>query len=473
MIALSLVQADQVYKTQSDILAEILAALLVRLPDANLGPDSLFRIWAEVFSSTSEGLYLGMQLLHDDMFIQTMSSLALVRAGDMYGRQQKVGTLSTGNVTFSAVGGTYIPIGTVVSAVRASAGDTLDFVTTIDATVPSPGIPTAPTTVDGGTGGGQPAGLYEYGITFVTAAGETALGVTSAPISILNNHKINVSDIALGGPGTLTRNLYRRVNGGPWGLTGSVADNTTTVFVDNTGTTSFTPPDVSTAEGITLAASSSQVGTDYNVGPGTITDISDGPTGLLTVTNPAAFTGGSDPEDIEDFRLALLQWVRAPQSGSALDLKAWAESIDGIETATVFPNVDLSGAAAPGTVSVRVTGTGGTVPTPDLVSLVSSTLLSHDLANITIIVGTFTAHPINVTVTTLRTSGYALTDIQPSAISAITNYLNSVPVGGTVYAAGVVDAVFGQAGIVNVTTTFTDTVLAATEKATVGTITVN
>jgi Baseplate J-like protein len=469
------VQGDLVYKSQADILAEILAALLVRLPDANLGPDSLFRIWAEVFSNTSEGLYLGMQLLHDDMFIQTMSALALVRAGEMYGRPQKPGTLATGSVTFAGTGGTYIPLGTIVSAPRASVGDTLDFQTSTADTIPNPGIPIAPTTADGGASGGTlPNGLYEHGITFVTAAGETALGATSAPLNLGNNHKIAMTNIPLGGPGTTARNIYRRFNGGTWGFISGIADNTTTVFTDNDNTpTAQTPPTDSTAEGISLVATALLVGVDYNVAPGTITDISSGPAGLVSVTNAAAFTGGSDPEDIEAFRQALLQWVRAPQSGSAADLQAWAQSIDGVETATIFPNVDLSGAAAPGTVSVRITGTGGSIPPPALVNQVLTELLSHDLANITILVGTFTGHPINVTVTTLRSPGYAVADITPSVQQAISAYINSVPVGGTVYVAGILDAAFGLAGMVNVTTTFTDTALAPTEKATVGTITVN
>ena len=471
---MSLVQADVVYKSQSDILAEVLAAMLVRLPDANTGPDSLLRIWAEVFSNTTEGLYLGMQLLHDDMFIQTMSALALMRAGEMYGRPQKPGTLATGNVTFAGTGGVYIPVGTIVSAPRASLDDTLDFETTVDGSIANPGIPVAPVTADGGGSGALPAGLYEHGVTFVTASGETALGATSIPLTLANNHKIAMTNIPLGGPGTTARNIYRRFNGGVWQFVQPIADNATTVLTDNNNApTAQIPPDTSSAEGITLAASAMLVGTDYNVAPGTITDISTGPAGLVSVTNAASFTGGSDPEDIEAFRQALLQWVQAPQSGSSADLQAWAQSIDGIESATVFPNVDLSGAAAPGTVSVRVTGTDGSVPSPDLVTAVSNELLSHDLANITILVGTFAAHPVDVTITTTLQPGYALADITPSAQAAITSYLNSVPVGGTIYQAGIIDAVFGLAGIITLSTTFVDTDLAPTEKATVGTITVN
>jgi uncharacterized phage protein gp47/JayE len=465
-------QTDIVYKTSSDIVADVLAALLVRLPDANTGDDSIFRIWAEIFSGTAEGLFLGMQLLHDDMFIQTMSALALVRAGEMYGRPQKPGTLASGHVTFTGTGGTYIPIGAIVSAPRASLDDTLDFETIEDGTVSNPGIPTAPTCLDGGTGT-IGTGLYEYAVTFVTTTGETALGAISIPVLVTTaGRSINMSAIPLGGPGTTGRNIYRRVDGGAWGRLTSLGDNTATTYHDNGTTTATLPPTVSTAEGIILAAAAADVGTDYNVLPGTITDLSDVPAGIASVTNAAAFTGGAVDEDIETFRTELLKTVRAPQSGSPQDLESWAEAVDGVETATAFPNLNLSNVATPGTVSVRITGPGGIVPGTPVVTAVQTALAARDLANITILVGTFSTHAISLTVTTTRATGYVLADVTPSAQQAITDYLASVPIGGTVYVQGVLAAVFGLPGILTVASTFTDTVLGATEKAVPGTLTI-
>lgn len=462
-----MVQADQVYKSQSDILAELLAALLVRLPDANTGPDSIFRIWAEIFSNTAEGLYLGMQLLHDDMFIQTMSSLALVRAGEMYGRPQKPGVLAAGSVTFAGTGGTFVPLGTVVSAPRASQDDSLDFQTTAAGTIPAPGIPTAPTAADAGAGA-LAAGTYEYAVTFITAGGETALGAISNALTIAINHNVTLTAVPLGGPGTTARKIYRRVNGGAWAnvdaLNATFANNTTTTGTDSDTTPTGVAPTASTAEQITLAAAATDVGSDYNVATGAITDLSDAPAGLSSVTNTASFTGGADAEDIEAFRQALLEFVRAPQSGSAADLQVWAESIDGVETATVFPNVDLSNVAAPGTVSVRITGPNGATPDPTVVAAVLAYLQSKDLANITILVGTFSAHNIDVTADVTTDVGYVLADVTDSAIAAMTAYINSVPIGGTVYKAGIIDSIFGLPGIINVTTTFADTAVAATEK---------
>lgn len=466
--------ADQVYKSGDDIVADVLAAWATRIPDMELGEDSIARIWTEVFANTVEGLYLGQQLLHDDMFIQTANALALARFGEMFGRPQQPGALATGSVRFDGAGGTYVAQGTAVASPRPAVGDALIFETTEDGTIPDPGVPDAPTLADHGADANPAAGTYEYAITFLTDGGETELGTVSDPLIKGNAHSIDLSDISVGGPGTTGRNIYRRVDGGDWGLVDTLADNVTTVYNDANAATTTAPPDTSTAERITLTAQASDVGVDYNVAIGAITDLQDVNPGLSGVTNTVAFTGGDDEEDIETFRTELLKRVRAPQSGSKADLESWATDVDGVESATAFPNVDLAGAAAPGTVTVRISGPNGAIPDAGTVTAVQDYLDSKDLANITILVGTFTGVPVDVDVTIDLASGYTTADVEAQVTQAITDYLNSVPVGGTVYLAGIFHAVFGLAGVETLTITdpATDTVLADDEKATPGTITV-
>lgn len=467
---------DTIYRPRDQIVADILAAWAVRVPGINTGPDSIINMDAQVFAEIAEGLFLQAQLVHDDIFIQSASALALQRYGEEFGRPQLGGTMALGNVRFEGAAGTFIPAGTQVGAPRPSEDDELIFETTADATIPSPGLPTALVAADGGTGGTL-SGTYEYVVTFTTAEGETTAGPVSNAITVAATHKVSLSGIPIGGAGTLHRRIYRRLNGGAWGLLVEILDNTTTTYLDNIATTAPLPPTQSTAERVTVAAQATEVGVDYNAGIGTIVDLVGDPgsgivTGLAGVTNVAAFTGGSDDEDIEDFRQALLDWVRAPMSGSGNDLVAWAETVDGVESATAFPNVNLSGTATPGTTTVRISGPGGTVPSGTVVANVLAELQSHDLANITLLVGTFTPHTINVTVDVTTDSSYVLADVTPSVQAAITDYINSLDVGATVYASGILAAVFPLAGIKNVTTTFTDTTVAATEKPTPGTITV-
>lgn len=459
--------ADIIYKDAATIVAEIAAAWQARIPDIQLGPDSIARIWAEVFGNTVEGLMLMAQLLHDDMFIHTMNALALQRSGEMYGRPQKAGTIATGTLRFSGAGGTYIVQGTTVAAPRPSIDDALIFATSVDGTIPNPGVPDAPVATLAANAAGLADGTYEYAVTFLTIGGETEVGASSgAIITSAGNRQINLTAIPLGGPGTASRNIYRRVGGGAWSLVHLLADNVTVVWNDTGAAAGAAPPLSSTAERITLAASATDVGADYNVAIGAITDLQTVESGLSEVTNQVPFTAGSDPEDIEAFRIALLKRVRSPQSGSVPDLESWATDIDGVDSATAFKNQNLAGVATPGTVAVRISGPEGSIPSGGTVAAVQAYLDARDLANITIQVGTFAAHNIDVTVDVTTSTGYLLADVTNQVVAAITDYINSLPVGATVYKAGIIDAIFGLSGIENVTVSVpaADTAVAATEK---------
>jgi hypothetical protein len=83
-------------------------------------------------------------------------------------------------------------------------------------------------------GVGLLTGAYYYGVTFVTASGETEGGVTSLPITAATN-KILVSGIPTWYGRTVTsRKLYRTAAGGSQlKLVATIADNTTTTYDDN------------------------------------------------------------------------------------------------------------------------------------------------------------------------------------------------------------------------------------------------
>jgi uncharacterized phage protein gp47/JayE len=437
---------EVVYKDRETILSEVLARWQARISDIATGQDTITRIWSEVFSDTAEGLMLAMQLLHDDIFVQTMSALALVRAGEQYGRPQKAGLLAVGSVRITGTGGTFVGTDTIVGAPRTNLDDTLA------------------------------AGTYEHAVSFVTAAGETEIGASSTALVLAGSRQISITNIPLGGTGTIGRNVYRRLNGGTWNLVTTLANNTATTYTQNAVAGSQTPVADSTAEAITLTAQSDETGAEYNVAPGTITEITDGATigNLSTVTNGAAFTGATDPEDIEVFRSALLDWVRSPASGGPGDLKVWAEAVDGVESATVFENMDLAGASAPGTATVRISGPEGSVPPSDVVTAVSDALNARDLAVITILVGTFTPNPVNVTAVITPATGYVLADLSAQITEAVQDYINGVPVGGTVYTAGVIDAIFGLPGVATVSVSAPaapGATSTATQKPTLGTVT--
>jgi len=460
------VQADQVYKSYDQALAEILAAWVARIPDINTSPDTIVYLWSSVLANSAEGFYLAMQLLHDDQFIQTASQLALQREGEQYGRSQKAGTLASGTVRFAGAGGAFIATGSQVGAPRPALNDTLVFETADDATIPDPGTPTAPSAAAGSAG--NLTGTIEWAVTFTTAAGETEVGAASNTL-VVSSKQVDLTAIPTGGDGTLHRKIYRRSNGGDWKFVHEIADNTTTTYTDNVadGSLGGAPPAESTAEQVSVAAVATETGVDYNVATGAISTLVAVDADVTSVTNAAPFTGGEDGESIEEFRQKLLEWVRAPQSGSPVDLVAWATSIDGVDSATIFKNEDLSGTPALGTVSIRIAGPDGAIPDAGTITAVEDYIASKDLANITILVGTFTATTVAVDVTLTLESGFSLSDVEDSVVQAACDYVNSIPPGGTVYVAGLYDAIFGLAGVTTlvVTAPASNTAIADDHKA--------
>lgn len=463
---------DAMFRSRSEILSEMLAALQAAIADAYVGDDGALTIIFTVEAGQLENLYLANQLLLEDSFITTASFAALRRYGAVYGLAMQDGTQSAGTLIFSGGGGTYIPIGTEVAYDPGAGLDVIYFETTSDGTIPNPGTPNAPTAAINATAGNL-NGLYEYVVTFVTASGETLVSAESNAVNPVSQ-RVNLTNIPLGGPGTIARRIYRDKGGtGTYRRVTEIADNTSTSYTDNitdaaVASGSLAPSD-DTAHSITVNAQSQNTGVEANVAAGAITELTNAPATLTDVVNGVDFTGGSDPESTEDFRRRLLDLIQNPQTGSANDLKNWAESVAGVGTATVFPN-----SPGAGQVTVRITGESGSVPSSQLISDVQAELNSKDLANITIIVTSFTAVPTNITVDVTTTGTYTLSDVTPSVQAALTNYINSLDVGESILIAGIIDAVYGLPGVTNVivTTPATDLTTNATDKRTPGTISV-
>ena|SRR5215471_165721 len=466
---------DTFYRRRQDIVAEMFAELQGIIPDVYLGDDGVISIIFTVESGQLENVYLANQLLAEDMFIHTASAVALSQFGAMYDLPIHSGTRSTGTVTFEGAGATYIPVGSQVAYDPGSGLDPVIFETGVDGTVPDPGDPDPPTVAVNAVAGNL-NGTYEYIVTRVTSTGETLPSDGSATVNPVNQ-QVNVSAIAVGGPGCTGRNLYRDKNGAGNYRRIATLDNVVTTFTDNvtdaTANTGASLPTVDNAHQITVDAMALDPGVSGNVAIGAVTDIVDAPAGLIGVTNPVAFTGGSDQEDLEDYRQRLLDRVRSPQTGSKLDIQTWAESVDGVESATVFPN-DNMGTPTNGHVTVRISGPNGTIPAQSVIDATLAYLNSLGQANITYHVTTFTAVPTNVTVDVTLATGYAMADITTQVQNAVINYINNQPVGGTIYISGIVDAVFGLVGITDVvvTTPTSNQTATSVQKRTPGTISV-
>lgn len=468
------VEADVIYRTRDQILTDLIQRWQSRIPDAHVEEDGNVRMLFEVIAEIDEGVYLANQILRDNIFIQSANLVELRRHGEQFGLAVKSGLKATGTLRFSGIGGKFLPAGQVVGT-DVGEGDVLYYLTTADATIPNPGDPTAPTLVDSGVASNPLAGTYTYLVTFVTTEGETEAGLPSLPLVTSAARRIDVSAIAIGGTGTTARKLYRQRDGLGYKLVTTIANNTATTFQDTIieGSLGAAPPLISTAERVSVAGEAEEAGEAYNAAIGAILELVSVPDGVTDVTNTTLFTGGTDEEDMETYRTRLLDFIRNPKTGSRGDMEAWAEEVDGVDTATAFANDNL-GVPTNGHVTVRIAGPNGTTPGGTVVTAVQTYLDSKDIANITIHVATFTAVPTNVTATITLAAGFVLADVSASVQTAITDYINDVPVGGTVYVAGLIDAVFGLPGVATVVINppASDQTATATQKRTPGTITV-
>lgn len=467
-------EGDVLFLSRDEILAELRGQMQLLIPDVYLGPDGNLNLLFEVASGVIETVFQALQILSEDMFVMTANEASLENWGIQYGEERKQGTPATGNLLFAGEGGTAIPIDAEVAYDPGTGEEPRYFVTTETDTIPNPGTPTAPNIADGGAGA-MVAGTYEYAVSFVTAQGETEIGAISSALVQAINRQINLTAIPIGGLGTISRKIYRQRDLGGFKYVKTIADNVTVANTDNVaeGALGAAPLTESTAERVLMTAQSDDNGEIFNMLPNTITVLTNVPDGITSVTNPATFSGGTDREATEDYRTRLLNIIRAPGVGAVADIQAWAESVEGVESATVYENDNL-GVATNGHVTVRISGPNGTVPDAGVIAAVQTELDSHDLANVTFHVGTFTPTVTAVTVDVTLATGYTLADVTPSVQFAETEYINGLGVGETWYHTGAEAAVWGLPGIVDAVVTIpaTNQATGATAKRTPGTITV-
>jgi len=462
------------YQTRDQWLATMLSTLQSYIADAYIGEDGITYILFAVEAGQFEQLSLANQILLQECFPQTASFAALKLYGEMFNIPLLVGTPAIGTVTLSGSDGLVIPAGSLVGAPRGYGLDPITFSTDSDVTCASPGTPTPPTTAINVTAGNL-NGSYEYAVTFVTATGETLQSVDSVAVAPVNQ-QVNLTAIPIGGTGTTSRRIYRQKNGiGAYSLVTTIANNTATTYTDNIADASVgaSAPSVDTAHNVNMTATAVEAGANGNVVPGAISVLVNVPAGTLAVTNAAAFTDGSDDEDMEAYRARLMERIGDPNTGSASDLKSWAEAVPGVEMATVFPNDNL-GTPTNGHVTVRISGPGAAVPDATVVANVLAALQAQDVANITIHVATFTPKVQNVTIDVTTDATHTLGDVTPSVQQAVADYIDEIPVGGTLYVAGLEWATFALPGIIdcNVTSPTTNQTSLNTEKFQVGTVTV-
>lgn len=183
------------------------------------------------------------------------------------------------------------------------------------------------------------------------------------------------------------------------------------------------------AEGtVTVAVQCTQTGTIGNTGIGTVILLSSRITGVTSVTNESAITGGTDEEDDASLieRIEEYDTTQGESfTGNIADYKRWAMSVDGVGDATVVPANDDTGL-----VTIVLTDANGDPATEELCTAVYNYIMSPDdpgsrLApiNAYLQVEAPDTTAIGVKATVELTDGATIESVQAAFLAQLTQYL--------------------------------------------------
>lgn len=145
--------------------------------------------------------------------------------------------------------------------------------------------------------------------------------------------------------------------------------------------------------------------------------------GFDSVTDSVLYQPGTEKEDDETYRARILDRKRNPERGGVpMDYKIWAESVEGVVSATPFPRNRGNG-----TVDILISGPNG-IPDQALIDKVQAyidTKTPADIADGGVLVIAPTGAAVDVTLTGCEwREGYDLASGTPIVETALKDYIN-------------------------------------------------
>ncbi len=185
-------------------------------------------------------------------------------------------------------------------------------------------------------------------------------------------------------------------------------------------------------------------GTGGNAVPGSVRFLTACPLAVTGVTNPAAFTGGTDEEDDQTFRSRILEsYQRLPNGANT----AWYET-----TAMRCPGVTAAKAVGraegPGTVNVYVTGENG-LPDEALLANVQAELQEKREIAVTVKVLSPTSRTVNVAVQVAPKDGADKEAVLEAARQAIAGFFSGRLLGKALLLAELGNRLYRLEGVEN------------------------
>lgn len=199
---------------------------------------------------------------------------------------------------------------------------------------------------------------------------------------------------------------------------------------------------------VTVEAQAMEIGTAGNVAAGTVTVMQTPPDGIEMVTNAAPFSGGSEREDDETYRVRVLQAYNAMNNGvNGPFYRNLALSIPGIDRAWVIRCPEGAG-----TVGLLVASDTGTV-SDEAISQLKALLIEREELGIQVSVSRPESVEVSVTGKVLPAAGYTLGEAMEKVRPAIAGCFYGDSMGKTLYLSQLVHAAMETGAIDNIVLT--------------------
>ncbi len=200
---------------------------------------------------------------------------------------------------------------------------------------------------------------------------------------------------------------------------------------------------------IELPARAEESGLEGNAPPDTVVFLTLPPMGVCGVTNPAAFTGGLDPEDDESFRARILDsYHRLPNGANAAWYEARALEVEGAAAVSVLPRWQ-----GIGTVGVVVAGAGGAADAELLERVRQALEPAREIATDVTVMAPETVS-VRVTAKVRPRSGSDSASVLSAVRTALRQYFNGTLLGRPVYRAALGQVIYAVEGVENYKLTY-------------------
>jgi uncharacterized phage protein gp47/JayE len=188
-----------------------------------------------------------------------------------------------------------------------------------------------------------------------------------------------------------------------------------------------------------------------NAAAGIITTLTQTIAGVDSVTNALQFTNGADAESDTALRARFVNYINSLARATKAAVKNAAQSVAANLTALVIENTNYSGGAQLGYFTVVVDDGSGNPPSGTLLAAYAAVDAVRPMGSS---FGVFppTIVTANITIAVTVAAGYDTTGTRALVQTAITAYVNALPLGATLYLARLTQVAYdATTGVANVT----------------------